>query len=242
MYRYLKRIIDLLLAVVLLVVLLIPMVIIAIAIKVDSRGPVFFKQKRTGKNGKEFTLYKFRSMAIDNDVHDFKNADKHTRVGSFIRKTSLDELGQIINILNGTMSFIGPRPWITDYWDNMNEEQRHRCDVKPGITGLAQVKGRNDITIFDKINYDLDYVKNYSFVEDVKIVFLTVKAVFSEKGADAGKNTIKNELMELEKLNKKKIVRKRRAKVKVQASKNTLTINESKKKELNNISDSLQKA
>lgn len=179
MYRYLKRIIDLLLAVVLLVVLLIPMVMIAIAIKVDSKGPVFFKQKRTGKNGKEFTLYKFRSMAIDNDVHDFKNADKHTRVGSFIRKTSLDELGQIINILNGTMSFIGPRPWITDYWDNMNEEQRHRCDVKPGITGLAQVKGRNDITIFDKINYDLEYVNNYSFVEDVKIVFLTVKAVFS---------------------------------------------------------------
>lgn len=242
MYRYLKRIIDLLLAVVLLVVLLIPMVIIAIAIKVDSKGPVFFKQKRTGKNGKEFTLYKFRSMAIDNDVHDFKNADKHTRVGSFIRKTSLDELGQIINILNGTMSFIGPRPWITDYWDNMNEEQRHRCDVKPGITGLAQVKGRNDITIFDKINYDLEYVKNYSFIEDIKIVFLTVKAVFSEKGADAGKNTIKNELMELEKFNKKKTVRKRRAKVKVQASKNTLTINESKKKELNNISDSLQKA
>lgn len=242
MYRYLKRIIDLLLAVVLLVVLLIPMVMIAIAIKVDSKGPVFFKQKRTGKNGKEFTLYKFRSMAIDNDVHDFKNADKHTRVGSFIRKTSLDELGQIINILNGTMSFIGPRPWITDYWDNMNEEQRHRCDVKPGITGLAQVKGRNDITIFDKINYDLEYVKNYSFVEDVKIVFLTVKAVFSEKGADAGKNTIKNELMELEKSNKKKTVRKRSAKVKVQASKNTLTIKESKNKELNSISDSLQKA
>lgn len=242
MYRYLKRIIDLLLAVVMLVVLLIPMVIIAIAIKVDSKGPVFFKQKRTGKNGKEFTLYKFRSMAIDNDVHDFKNADKHTRVGSFIRKTSLDELGQIINILNGTMSFIGPRPWITDYWDNMNEEQRHRCDVKPGITGLAQVKGRNDITIFDKINYDLEYVKNYSFVEDVKIVFLTVKAVFSEKGADAGKNTIQNELMDLKKSNKKKTVRKRRAKVKVQTSNNTLTIKESKKKELNNISDSLQKA
>lgn len=242
MYRYLKRIIDLLLAVVLLVVLLIPMVIIAIAIKLDSKGPVFFKQKRTGKNGKEFTLYKFRSMTIENDVHDFKNADKHTRVGSFIRKTSLDELGQIINILNGTMSFIGPRPWITDYWDNMNEVQRHRCDVKPGITGLAQVKGRNDITIFDKINYDLEYVKNYSFVEDVKIVFLTVKAVFSEKGADAGKNTIKNELMDLKKQNKKQAVRKRRTKVKAQTSNNTITIKESKNKELNKMSDSLQKA
>lgn len=242
MYRYLKRIIDLLMSVVLLVVLLIPMVIIAIAIKLDSRGPVFFKQKRTGKNGKEFTLYKFRSMAIDNDVHDFKNADKHTRVGSFIRKTSLDELGQIINILNGTMSFIGPRPWITDYWDNMNEEQRHRCDVKPGITGLAQVKGRNDITIFDKINYDLEYVNNYSFIEDVKIVFLTVKAVFSEKGADAGKNTIQNELNDLKKSNKKETVRKGRAKVKVQENKNILTINASKNKELNNVSDSLQKA
>lgn len=243
MYKYLKRIIDLLLAVVLLVILFIPMVIIAIAIKLDSKGPVFFKQKRTGKNGKEFTLYKFRSMAIENDVHDFKNADKHTRVGSFIRKTSLDELGQIINILNGTMSFIGPRPWITDYWDNMNEEQRHRCDVKPGITGLAQVMGRNDITIFDKINYDLEYVKSYSFIEDVKIVFLTVKAVFSEKGADAGKNTIKNELSELKKANKKKVVRKRKTKVKVQTTtKNTLTIKESKKRNADKVADSLQKA
>lgn len=243
MYKYLKRIIDLLLAVVLLVILFIPMVIIAIAIKLDSKGPVFFKQKRTGKNGKEFTLYKFRSMAIENDVYDFKNADKHTRVGSFIRKTSLDELGQIINILNGTMSFIGPRPWITDYWDNMNEEQRHRCDVKPGITGLAQVMGRNDITIFDKINYDLEYVKSYSFIEDVKIVFLTVKAVFSEKGADAGKNTIKNELSELKKANKKKVVRKRKTKVKVQTTtKNTLTIKESKKRNADKVADSLQKA
>ena len=95
------------------------------------------------------------------------------------------------------MSFIGPRPWITDYYDNMNEKQRHRNDVLPGITGLAQAKGRNNISINEKINYDLEYVKNYSFRQDVKIVFLTIKTVLSKEVADAGKNTIQNELEDL---------------------------------------------
>lgn len=133
-------------------------------------------------------------MAVDNDVHDFSKQDNHTKVGDVLRKTSLDELPQIINILKGEMSFIGPRPWITDYYENMTEEQRHRNDVLPGITGLAQAKGRNNITIFDKINYDLEYVQNYSFIQDVKIVFLTIKTVLSKEGADAGKGTIQIEL------------------------------------------------
>lgn len=197
MYKYVKRGIDLVMAVLLLIIFLIPMLIIAVLIKLDSKGPVLFKQKRTGLKGKVFNLYKFRSMVTDNDVHDFSKGDQHTKVGNILRKTSLDELHQIINILKGEMSFIGPRPWITDYYDNMNEKQRHRNDVLPGITGLAQAKGRNNISINEKINYDLEYVKNYSFRQDVKIVFLTIKTVLSKEGADAGKNTIQNELEDL---------------------------------------------
>ena len=201
MYKYVKRGIDLVMAVLLLIIFLIPMLIIAVLIKLDSKGPVLFKQKRTGLKGKVFNLYKFRSMVTDNDVHDFSKGDQHTKVGNILRKTSLDELPQIINILKGEMSFIGPRPWITDYYDNMSEKQRHRNDVLPGITGLAQAKGRNNISINEKINYDLEYVKNYSFRQDVKIVFLTIKTVLSKEGADAGKNTIQNELEDLKTLN-----------------------------------------
>lgn len=197
MYKYVKRGMDLVMAILLLIVCLIPMLIISVLIKIDSKGPVLFKQKRTGLKGKTFNLYKFRSMVTENDVHDFSKGDQHTKVGKVLRKTSLDELPQIINIIKGEMSFIGPRPWITDYYDNMNKKQRHRNDVLPGITGLAQAKGRNNISINDKINYDLEYVKNYSLKEDVKIIFLTIKTVLSKEGADAGKNTIQNELEDL---------------------------------------------
>lgn len=177
------------------------MLIIAIAIKLDSKGSVLFKQERTGKHGQNFYVYKFRTMAANNNVHDFSKADQHTKVGKILRKTSLDELPQLFSIAIGKMSFIGPRPWITDYYDNMNEIQRHRYDVRPGLTGLAQCMGRNNITIFDKIGYDLDYIKNYSLSQDIKIIFLTIKAVFSGNGADAGKHTIQNELRDLKRQN-----------------------------------------
>lgn len=175
------------------------MLVIALAIKLDSKGPVLFKQERTGKRGKNFNVLKFRTMSADNNVHDFSKADQPTKVGKFLRKTSLDELPQLISIAIGKMSFIGPRPWIPDYYENMNDNQRHRCDVRPGLTGLAQVKGRNNITIFDKINYDLEYIKNYSLKQDIKIVFLTIKTVFTGSGADAGKQTISNEINDLKK-------------------------------------------
>lgn len=197
MYKYFKRVIDIILATICLIVFIVPMIIIAIAIKLDSKGPIFFKQDRTGKDGKVFKLYKFRSMPVGNDVRDFSKADQHTKVGAILRKTSLDELGQLINIFKGEMSFIGPRPWIPEYYKNMNKKQRHRCDVLPGITGLAQCKGRNNITIKEKIKYDLEYVKNYSFIQDLKIVFLTIKVVFEKEGVDAGKSTIQNELQYL---------------------------------------------
>lgn len=194
MYKYVKRFFDLIMALILVIIFLIPMIIIAILIKLDSKGSVFFKQERTGKDGKIFLLYKFRSMAVDNDVHDFNCQDKKTRVGRVLRKFSLDEFPQIINIIKGEMSFIGPRPWIPDYYENMTDYQRRRNDVLPGITGLAQVKGRNNINIIAKINYDLEYVKNFSFIQDVKIFFLTIATVLSKEGADAGKNTIHTEL------------------------------------------------
>ena len=142
-------------------------------------------------------------MEVNNDVHDFSKADQHTRIGTILRKTSLDELPQLINILKGEMSFIGPRPWITDYYDAMNDVQRARYVVRPGITGLAQTKGRNDIDIIKKITYDLDYIENYSLWMDIKIVFFTIAAVFSTKGADAGKMTIQEELAELRRRNHK---------------------------------------
>ena len=192
-----KRLFDVSVALIGIILLLPLFIIISLAIKLDSKGPVFFKQKRTGKFGKPFTLYKFRSMVVDNDVHDLSKKDQHTRVGKFLRKTSLDELPQLFCILQTKMSFIGPRPWIEDYYENMTETQRHRCDVRPGITGLAQVKGRNDISIFEKISYDLEYIENYSLKQDLKIIFLTIVTVFTKKGVDAGKCTINNELNDL---------------------------------------------
>lgn len=197
-----KRILDIFFSLFGLIMFSPVLILIAILIKIDSKGPVLFRQERTGKHGKIFILYKFRSMTVENDVHDFSKQDQHTKVGNFLRKTSLDEIPQFINILKGDMSFIGPRPWIPDYYENMNEDQRHRCDVRPGLTGLAQCSGRNDITIFDKINNDLTYIKNYSLTQDIKIIFLTIKTVFSKKGADAGKNTIQNELEDLKKQNR----------------------------------------
>lgn len=196
-YSVIKRIIDFTIALFGLLLASPIMIIIAIAIKLDSKGPVIFKQIRTGKYGKNFYVWKFRTMAANNDVHNFSKADQHTKVGTLLRKTSLDELPQLFNILAGKMSFIGPRPWITDYFDNMNEEQRHRVDVTPGMSGLAQAKGRNNISIFDKINYDLEYIDNYSFIEDIKVILLTIKTVLSKEGADAGKSTIQIELTDL---------------------------------------------
>lgn len=196
-YSIIKRVMDIILAFVLILITLPIMLMIAIAIKLDSKGSIIFRQERTGKYGKSFKVWKFRTMAMDNDVRDFSKGDKHTKVGTILRKTSLDELPQLFNILCGKMSFIGPRPWITDYYENMNDIQRHRVDVTPGLSGLAQAKGRNNISIFEKIGYDLEYIEDYSFKEDIKVILLTIKTVVSKDGADAGKNTIQIELEDL---------------------------------------------
>lgn len=197
MYKYIKRLMDLILAIIGLILAGIPMIIVAIAIKLESKGPALFKQVRTGKDGKNFKLYKFRSMTVDNDVMNFKTENKITKVGKVIRKTSLDELPQLFNIIKGEMSFIGPRPWITEYYNNFNAHQKRRVEVLPGITGLAQSTGRNNLTVFEKINYDIEYVDNFSFKTDLKVVLKTIKTVLSKEGAELSKYGIKEEIDDL---------------------------------------------
>ena len=197
MYKYVKRVFDIIISLFVIILFFIPMLIVAIAIKVDSKGPVFFKQVRTGKDGKEFNLYKFRSMTVDNDVLNFKKDNELTKVGKFIRKYSLDELSQVFNILKGDMSWIGPRPWIIEYAKNFTDEQKRRLEVLPGLTGLAQCSGRNNISILDKIKYDVEYVDNMSLKLDIKIVFMTIKSVLTHEGAELSKSGIKDELEEL---------------------------------------------
>ena len=199
MYKYVKRMLDIIISLSALIILGIPMLLVALLIKLDSKGPVLFKQKRTGKNGQVFNLYKFRSMTVDNDVLNFKSENKLTKVGKFIRKTSIDELPQMINILKGDMSLIGPRPWIVEYYNTFTDEQKRRVEVLPGITGLAQCYGRNNLSIFDKIKYDIEYVDNISLKMDLKIIFLTVKSVLSKSGAELSKSGIKEELNLLQK-------------------------------------------
>jgi len=136
-------------------------------------------------------------MEQSNNVHDSSKEDNITTVGKFLRAFSLDELPQLINVIRGDMSFIGPRPWITSYFKCMNESQRRRYAVRPGITGIAQVYGRNNITIHQKIKYDLRYVDHVGFREDLKVVFLTLVAVISREGQEMGKGGIHEELYTL---------------------------------------------
>lgn len=198
-YIVVKRIIDTVLASVLLIVLFIPFIIIGIAIKIEDKGPVFYTQDRVGKNLKLFKIYKFRSMKTNRKElnSNMSHEEMVTKVGKFIRKTSIDELPQLINILKGEMSFIGPRPWIPEYYEFFTEEQKRRSDVLPGISGLAQVKGRNKINIFKKINYDIEYVDKISPLMDIKIIFLTIKQLFEKDEAEIAESGIKEEIQQL---------------------------------------------
>lgn len=165
---------------------------VAAAIKIDSKGPVIFKQERLGKDGKVFEIYKFRSMCVGAEhmgtgQYSFKGDSRITRVGKVIRATSLDELPQFINILKGDMSFIGPRPTLTYHpWklEEYTDFQRRRFEVRPGITGLAQVHGRKAIDWNDRIKYDVEYVDNFSLGLDCKILFQTVWNVLTMKDND----------------------------------------------------------
>lgn len=197
MYAVIKRVMDFVFATILLVVFSPLMLLTAALIKIDSRGPVFFRQERVGKGGKIFRIFKFRSMVSDNDMRDYSKKDQYTFVGKIIRRLSIDELPQLFNVIAGEMSLVGPRPWVVEYWTNMNKEERLRASVLPGITGLAQVKGRNKISIFSKIEYDIIYVQNFSFKQDVKILILTVLTVLSGRGLDAGKEGVMGDVRNL---------------------------------------------
>ncbi len=194
-----KRLLDIVISFFALLILWPLFLIIAVLIKLEDKGTVFYKQLRTGKNGKIFEMYKFRSMNVvpRGQEMSIPHDKRVTKIGKFLRKTSIDELPQFINVLLGDMSFIGPRPWITDYYDNFTDEQKKRCDVKPGIIGLAQAKGRNGLTIFEKINYDIEYVNNISFLLDIKILFESIKIVFKREHAEIIQEDIKTELNEL---------------------------------------------
>lgn len=203
MYIRIKRVLDLILAIIILIFLAIPMILVAITIKLEDGGPVIYKSKRMGKGMKIFNTYKFRSMKTGRTelesslTHD----ETVTKVGRFIRKTSLDELPQIFNIIKGEMSFIGPRPWIPEYYQWFTDEQKRRVDILPGISGLAQTKGRNGISIFKKIDYDLEYIEKISFKQDCKLLFESILAVFSKANAEITEQGIKEEIAEL-KVNK----------------------------------------
>jgi undecaprenyl phosphate N,N'-diacetylbacillosamine 1-phosphate transferase len=160
---------------------------VAAAIKLESKGPVIFKQDRLGMNGKVFKIYKFRSMCVDAEkggVYEKKQDPRVTKVGKLIRKTSIDELPQFVNIIKGDMAIIGPRPTLTYHpWplEKYTEEQKKRFNVRPGVTGLAQVNGRKDVPWDKRIEYDVAYVNKLSFFFDLKIFFKTILKVLTMK-------------------------------------------------------------
>jgi sugar transferase EpsL len=182
---FLRRAIDIVGAVVGLVCFAVPMSLVAMIIRASSPGPAIFRQKRVGKNGKVFLLYKFRTMRPDVDPYGFSPRDDEdpriTRIGRFLRKYSLDELPQFVNVLQGDMSLVGPRPLLLWQYEKWTEHQRRRCDVKPGLTGWAQIHGRGAVTHEDKIELDIWYVDRASLWLDIKIILKTIgQAVRSE--------------------------------------------------------------
>lgn len=185
--NFFKRLIDFILSACAILILGIPLLIFALLIKFKLGSPVLFKQRRPGKDGKIFEIYKFRTMtdARDTNGNLLPDNERLTDFGKLLRSTSIDELPEILNIFKGDMAIIGPRPLLEEYLPLYNEEQAHRHDVRPGLTGWAQINGRNTISWEDKFMYDVEYVRNISFMFDLKIFFLTIKKVFVREGINA---------------------------------------------------------
>ncbi len=178
MYKYFKRIMDFVASLTSLIILSPLMALSAVLVKISDGGSVLFKQRRPGKDGKIFTVYKFRTMSEkteDENGRELSDVERMTKIGLFLRKTSLDELPQLFNVLKGDMSFIGPRPLLCEYLELYTPYQMRRHEVLPGISGLAQVNGRNAITWEEKFDYDVYYVDHMSFWLDLKIIFKTIK-------------------------------------------------------------------
>lgn len=183
--RFFKRPIDILCALLALIVFWWLYVIVAILVRVKLGSPIIFKQARPGKDEKIFNLYKFRTMTDERDENGKPLPDdvRLTKFGRFLRKTSLDELPEAINILKGDMSVVGPRPLLVEYLERYNEEQKHRHDVRPGLSGYAQVHGRNTVSWEDKFKMDVQYVNKITFLGDIKIILDTVlKAFVKQEG------------------------------------------------------------
>lgn len=187
-YLVVKRSADVLLSVLSLVIALPLMIIIGVLIRIDSKGPVIYKQIRAGLNGRPFTIYKFRSMREKEETEqiDQTDNDRVTKIGRLIRRTSVDELPQLLNIIKGDMSIVGPRPLLVEYLPLYNDRQRRRHEVRPGLTGLAQIKGRNAITWQDRLEYDVIYVDNMTLFKDISIILATVIKVIKREGINSG--------------------------------------------------------
>lgn len=203
MYKhFFKRFFDILLAIIGIAIGLLPMLIVAICIKLESKGPVLFKQDRIGRKGKVFKIWKFRSMCVGAEkggVYSDKRDSRVTRVGRIIRATSLDELPQFFNVLAGKMSFIGPRPPLTYHpwpYEEYTDHQRRMFEVRPGITGWAQTHGRKDVEWHKRIDLNVWYVDHVSFFLDIKIIFLTVFKVVSNADNENKGATVQEEKTE----------------------------------------------
>lgn len=185
MYKnFVKRILDIILSLIALIIFSPLLISTAILVRFKLGSPILFRQARPGKHEKIFHILKFRTMTDekDKDGNLLPDEIRLTKFGQFLRSTSIDELPELLNILKGDMAVVGPRPLLVQYLDRYNDEQRHRHDVKPGLTGLAQVNGRNGITWEEKFKYDLQYVKNVTFLGDCKIILQTVQKVFQRQG------------------------------------------------------------
>ena len=182
--RFLKRPMDFILSLMAIIILSPVLIVVAILVRFKLGSPVLFKQKRPGLNEKIFTMYKYRTMTDEKDENGelLPDSVRLTKFGRMLRSTSLDELPELFNILKGDMSIVGPRPLLIQYLELYNEHQKRRHDVRPGLSGHAQVNGRNTISWEDKFNLDVEYVDNVSFLGDWKIILLTIKKVFVKEG------------------------------------------------------------
>ncbi|MCI6253612.1 sugar transferase [Eubacterium coprostanoligenes] len=183
-YKYIKRILDIISSLLAIIILSPLLAVTAVLVKTKLGSPVLFKQERPGKDEKIFTLMKFRTMTDERDENGELLPDevRLTKFGKFLRSTSIDELPELFNILKGDMSVIGPRPLLVKYLPRYNEHQHRRHEVRPGLSGWAQVNGRNTVSWEDKFDMDVHYVDNYSFAMDVKILFMTVLNVIKKEG------------------------------------------------------------
>lgn len=185
--RFIKRPMDFLLSLIAIIALSPIFLIVAILVKVKLGSPIIFKQQRPGLNEKIFTMYKFRTMTDERNENGelLPDGERLTKFGLFLRSTSLDELPELFNILKGDMSIVGPRPLLVQYLPLYNDHQKRRHEVRPGLTGLAQINGRNAISWEQKFDLDVQYVENVSFIEDWKIMFITIKKVFIREGINS---------------------------------------------------------